>query len=94
MSYLLIKAKTGEYNKWKSFYDKHLEMRKASGSKGSRIFRNASDPNETMILFEWNNTESARKFTQSDDLRLKMQESGVTGKPDFFFLDEIEKTSA
>ncbi len=94
MSYLLVKQNVGEFNKWKSLYDKHSDTRKASGSKGARMFRNANNPNETLLLFEWNNIDDARKFTQSDDLRLRMQEAGVTGQPDFYFLDEIERTSA
>jgi heme-degrading monooxygenase HmoA len=94
MSYLLVKQNVGEFNKWKSLYDKHSDTRKASGSKGARMFRNTNNPNETLLLFEWNNIENARKFTQSDDLRQKMQEAGVIGQPDIFFLDEVERTSA
>ena len=94
MSYLLIKQNVGEFNKWKSFYDKHSNIRRESGSQGARVFRNANNPNEALLLFEWNNIENARKFTQSDDLRLRMQEAGVTGQPDFYFLDEVERTSA
>lgn len=94
MSYVLVRHDVEEFSKWKSLYDKHLETRKAGGSKGARVFRNANNPNEAVLLFEWNDIENARKFTQSDDLRQRMQEAGVTGKPDIFFLDEVERTPA
>ncbi|MBA4313524.1 MAG: cyclase [Chlorobiaceae bacterium] len=94
MSYVLVRHNVEEFSKWKSLYDKHSETRKAGGSKGARVFRNANNPNEAVLLFEWNDIENARKFTQSDDLRQRMQEAGVTGKPDIFFLDEVERTPA
>ena len=94
MSYILVKHNVGEFGKWKTFYDKHLGTRKAGGSKGARVFRNTNNPNEAILLFEWNTLENAQKFAQSDDLRQRMQEAGVTGKPDIYFLDEVEHTSA
>jgi hypothetical protein len=46
------------------------------------------------VLHGWDNIENARMFAQSEDLRNKMQKSGVIGKPDFHFLDEVEHVHA
>jgi len=34
--------------------------RKAAGSKGNRLFRSEKDPNEVVILFEWQDLGKAR----------------------------------
>lgn len=93
MPYLLIRHKVEDYAKWKQAFDTHGATRKANGSKGGQLFRNANNPNETVILFEWDDLEKARKFSQSDDLRQTMQQAGVTDQPDVYFLEEAEHVS-
>ena len=94
MSFMLVRHKVKDFDKWKPLYDEHAEVRKKSGSKSARLFRNANNPNEILILFEWESLGKARKFASSENLRQKMQEAGVLEKPDIYFLNEVEKTSA
>jgi heme-degrading monooxygenase HmoA len=74
-------------------FDEHAAIRKANGSKGGRLFRSEKDPNEVLILFEWEDFGKARAFAESEDLRKRMEQAGVIGKPDLYILDEIEKFS-
>ncbi len=94
MPYMLVRHKVKDYDKWKPIYKEHGATRKASGSKEARLFRNADNPNEMIILFEWDDLAKARKFAQSEDLIKTMRKAGVSDKPDIYFLDEIETTSA
>ncbi len=55
------------------------------------LFRNADDPNEVVIVLEWNDLEEARRFAQSEDLREAMQRHGVVGQSDIYFLEEVER---
>ena len=90
MPYLLVRHKVADYAKWKPFFDQHRATRQASGSQGGRLLRNANDPNELVILFEWDDLEKARQFSQSNDLREIMQRAGVVDQPDIYFLEEVE----
>jgi len=90
MPYLLVRHKVADYAKWKLFFDQHGATRQASGSQGGRLLRNANDPNELVILFEWDDLEKARQFSQSNDLREIMQRAGVVDQPDIYFLEEVE----
>jgi len=94
MSFMLVRHKVKDFDKWKPLYDDHAVVRKESGSKGAHLFRNADNPNEVLILFEWESLGKARKFAESENLRQKMQEAGVLEMPDIYFLNEVEKTSA
>lgn len=91
MPHILIRHKVKNYAKWKPVFDEHGAAREENGSWGGQLFRNADDPNELVIVLEWDSLEKARKFAQSDDLRKAMQRAGVIDKPDVYFLDEVEK---
>ena len=91
MPYLLVRHKVADYAQWKPIFDQHAATRKASGSKGGHLFRNANDPNELLILFQWDDLDKARQFTQSNDLREVMQKAGVVDQPDVYFLEAIEE---
>ena len=54
--------------------------------KGGHLFRNADDPNEVLLLFSAEDLDKAKAFTASDDLRRVMENSGVSDKPDVYFL--------
>ena len=94
MPYVLVRHEVQDYAKWKPVFDEHGASRKANGSKGGSLFRNADNPNEVVILLEWDSLENVRRFTQSDDLRQAMERAGVTDRPDIYFLDEVERPSA
>jgi heme-degrading monooxygenase HmoA len=91
MPYWLVRASVEDYEKWKPGFDEHSSARGESGSKGGRLFRNAEDPNEVVILLEWDNLENVRQFAQSDNLREAMQRHGVVDRPDVYFLEEVEE---
>lgn len=92
MPYILVRHKVQDYAKWKAVYDEHSTARKSGGSKGARLFRSPDNPNEVVVLLEWDNLEKARKFVQSDDLRQAMQRAGVADRPDVYFLEEVQWT--
>ena len=86
MPHVLVRSKVQDFAKWKVKYDEHQSVRKAAGLTERYLFRNADNPNEVILLFETSDLAKARVFASSDDLRQKMQESGVTDKPDMYFL--------
>jgi len=94
MSQFLVRHKVKDYSKWKPVFDEHGAKRKAAGSKGGRLFRSEKDPNDVVILFEWEDPGKAHQFAESQDLRQAMERAGVVGKPDLHFLEELEKVSA
>ena len=90
MPYLLVRHKVADYTTWKPFFDEGGAARQAGGCKGSWLFRNTNDPNELVILFQWDDLEHARQFIQSEDLRQGMQQAGVTDLLDVSFLEAVE----
>lgn len=93
MAYLLVMVKVKDYSKWKPISDGLADTRKEYGSKGGRLFRNADNPNEPVVLYEWESIEKARKYAQSEDVKKAMERAGEIGKPEsvFYFLEEVEQ---
>ena len=94
MPFIAVRHKVEDYKKWYPVYAEHGKVRKASGSKGARLFRNNDNPNETLLIMEWDSFDNAKKFAQSPELRETMERAGVVEMPDVYFLDEVEQTSA
>jgi uncharacterized protein (DUF1330 family) len=93
MPYLLVRHKVHDYTTWKPVYDEDAPNRKQHGSKGGRLYRNANNFNELIAIFEFEDTEGAIAFTQSPELRERMQRAGVADQPDIYFLDEVERSA-
>ena len=95
MPYMLVRHKVDDYAKWKPVFDDHGDFRKANGEKSYQIFRPKGDPNDEpnnlIILFEWDSLDNAKKFAQSESLWEAMKKAGVIGQPHIHFLEEIEK---
>ena len=94
MPYALIRHKVEDYERWKPVFDEDAVNRESIGSMGGYLFRNADDPNELLILFEWDELKNVRQFGRSEELREKMQQAGVADRPDFYFLEKVERLRA
>lgn len=91
MTYILVRHQVEDYETWKEGFDAHSTTREASGSQGGLLFRDAENPNEVVILLRWDDMARAQAFIGSDDLRETMQRLGVSGPPDIYFLDEVDR---
>jgi hypothetical protein len=89
--YSLLRHKVEDYERWKPVFDGHTPTFMQSGSNGGWLLRNAEDPNEIVILLEWDNLENALQFYGSDDLRETMGRAGVADQPDLYFFEEVEE---
>lgn len=85
-TYILIRHKVTDFTAWKRAYEGHRGKRSEAGLTEKYLLRGVGDPNEVTILFEAGDVAKAKAFIESTDLRERMQEGGVIGKPDIFFL--------
>lgn len=93
ISYILIRHRVRDYAKWTPVLNEHGATLKAKGAKEGHLVHNANDPNEFVLLLEWDNREKARQFVLSEDLRKAMERSGVSDQPGVYFLDKRKRGS-
>jgi hypothetical protein len=82
---LTIHVKVQDYAKWRAGYDAHETSRRSAGITNGRVFRNAADPNDVVVLQDVADVAKARTFVASEDLKAAMQKSGVIGSPSVRF---------
>ena len=86
--FMLIRHKVRDFKSWKAGYDAHQPKRVEAGLTEKYLLRGSDDPNEVVALFEAQDLSRAKAFATSADLREKMEEVGVVGKPDIYFLNQ------
>lgn len=93
MSYLLGKAAVEDFDEWKSAFERFGSFRTDHGQQGYQFFQNVDDPNEVVVLFEWADDEDPRAFFASEEMRERMDEAGVKGRPEMTELEFIDQKS-
>ncbi len=88
MAHLLIKHKVKDYSTWKNVFDGFRDTRRSGGEKSYRILHPENEPNNLLAIFEWDNLDNARKFTNSPELKEAMGKAGVVEQPEIYFLQE------
>jgi hypothetical protein len=82
---LTIHIKVKDYATWRPAYDGQEKSRLSAGITNGRVFRNAQDPNDIVILQDVADLAKARTWLGSADLKATMQKSGVVGSPNVRF---------
>ena len=90
---LQVHHRVNSYDAWRPFFDEHRRVREQHGATGHRIYRVAGEPNDLVIVNEFESEAGARAFAQDPSLAASMGSAGVVGAPEVLFLDESEVLS-
>lgn len=90
MTYMLGKASVEDFETWKSNFDDNDSYRTDHGQRGFQVFQSADDPNEVVVLFEWDEAENARSLFASEEMRERLAKAGLKGQPDLSFLKRVD----
>lgn len=91
MAYVLVHEKVRDFASWKATFDENRPMRQGAGSKGGYLFQSPDDPNEVIIVLEWDDLQRARDFAGSAELRQAMERAGVEGQPHIHLLELADR---
>jgi len=89
MNYVVGYHKVKDFSTWKPFFDKDEQVRQAAGMKLVYLFRSVQDPNSIHLLFEVEDLGKVKRMMESEELKKKMEESGVIGEPVFHVLEKV-----
>jgi hypothetical protein len=74
-----------DYAIWRTGYNAREANRRSAGITNSKVFCNALDPNDVVILSDAGDVAKARTFFASEDQKTAMLKSGVIGTPSIRF---------
>jgi len=89
MAHIIVKHSVSDPEKWKAGFENGSSMRKLAGSKSYQIFHLEEDPTAIVVLFEWDSPDNFRRFLNTPELKETMDEAGVIGKPEIYFLENV-----
>jgi len=93
MPYTITMLKLRDYAEWKSGFDAEegAALRKDAGMKSYRILKTERDPNQIMLMCEWDSLDTARTHIRSEGLRQIHEQLGLSETPETHYLEEVEK---
>ena len=95
MAYVLIEHRVGDFETFRQVYLDDAERRERLGSQGGVVFRVADDPDNVIVMLEWDTVERARDFAGSLELEQAMEWStSNVATPRVTVLDEVDGFAA
>jgi len=82
---LTIQLKVKDFNAWRTSYNGREQNRVSAGITNGRVFRNAEDQNDVIILQDVADVAKARTWLSSAEMKTTMEKSGVVGSPSIRF---------
>lgn len=94
MPALLMRLRVADLAAWRAVFAEQEAVRRANGSQGGRLYRDAANPGEVLVLLAWDDLERARLFVDSDDLREALTRASVIDEPEIRLLEDIVAATA
>ena len=88
---LMIRATVSDWDAWKKGFDAHKQKRTDAGLTDRVVAHTVGDTKNVTLVFAVEDMANANAFLNSQDLKDRMKESGVQGKPDVFFYKIVQK---
>ncbi|EJN57340.1 hypothetical protein HSB1_43030 [Halogranum salarium B-1] len=82
-----------DFEAWKSSFDSNDSFRTENGQRGYQAFQSVDDPNEVVVLFDWDEGEDPRAFFKSEGMRERMVDAGLKGMPEMSVVQMINQKS-
>jgi hypothetical protein len=85
---LLVRHSVADYATWRKHYDDFGEERQGMGLTGHAVYQSIDDPNDVTAWHDFSTREAAEAFASSPRLRRVMEQAGLVGTPDIWFVTE------
>ena len=93
MTYLLGKSTVEDFDAWQSSFADNDSVRTEHGQQGYQVFQSTEDPNDVVVIFEWEDDKDPRAFFGSEEMRERMAEAGLKGQPELKVLELVDQKS-
>jgi len=92
MATMFVRHTVRDYDAWKRTYDEFASVRKEKGVTGASVHRDPEDANTIIVTHQFADMAAARAFAGSEELKSAMANAGVTGPPEIWFGEDLERT--
>jgi hypothetical protein len=89
---LIISYQVADFDAWKAVFDDNKEGRIDNGFIGQHINRAEEDPNALAVYLAVGDTDAARAYAASDELRSLMAQAGVSSPPERMWVTPLRES--
>lgn len=75
--YILLRRVLNDYDAWKPIVTQMDGLRRQYGSRGATVYRSASNPNEVLMVFDWDDDKSFRDYLERPDVQSTLAATGT-----------------
>ena len=86
---MLMQFKVADYAKWQSKFETRDSIRKPYGLTNYVAGKGLDDPKRVIVFLKMNDPNKAKELTASQGMKDRMKEAGVTGTPQFSYLETV-----
>ena len=86
----IIRHRVRDFEQWKKAFIEHAPFRKAAGCKGSRVMQMEDNPNNIVVILEFDTMANFRAFGDNPALQQAMESAGVLESPRVYALTDGE----
>lgn len=89
MAYVIARTRVEDVDRFvETFTTRGAELRRKHGSRGSRVFRGVDDPQEVLVVFDWDR-EQWDEFVADPEFREVTQSAGLLEPPQPTFVEHV-----
>ena len=88
---VLVRCRVADFDTWFEAFNSHEDVRRAAGILGHHINRAEDDPNDVSLYMALSDLDKAKEFAASDELRERMQASGVISAPELTYMTPVRE---
>jgi len=81
MATIFLRHPVADYDSWRPVYDDDQARRDAAGLTELGVFRDASDPNLVLVVWDADDVSGFEAMLADEELKAAMADAGVTGPP-------------
>lgn len=86
----IMRHKVKDFAAWKQAYDADAPRRAAASITSARVCRLADDPNDVVVIAEFEDAGKLQDFLASPDLHALMEQAGVLEPPSVLIMTEAD----
>lgn len=79
-----------EFDEWRTHFEANESLRADHGQRGFQVFQSVEDPDEVVVVFEWDDEGNARELFDSEEMRGRLADAGVKGRPEMSFFERVD----
>jgi quinol monooxygenase YgiN len=83
---IIVRRKLKDYEAWKPVVSQMDGLRKQYGSRGGTVYRSAKDPNEVVLIFQWDDQKPYTKYFELPEVQKALADTGTTE------IDEVKES--